>query len=528
MAFRALIATIPIGLSGFNGSKNAAKLGPGHFSYVEGVDIDGEVLVKDGGAEKLNVSALAAAVLSGMHWTPAPGNLNDVVVLANGQIRRDVGLGTFPTLMATINAPVLYPPHFVKAGGEAVGATRKLFVFSDSDQVQVISGTAATANDISTPPADWAASFPTFGVQHAQRLWGGGNASDPHRIYYSTVGDHQDFTGAGSGTFSIYPGEGDQIVGGLSFRGLLVLFKYPKGIYVVDTRDPAVANWSVQKLNSAVGAAGPHCIVQISNDVLVLDTAGNFHLMSTINDFSDVSTSDVGRKQNIAPFMREQINLLGMRKAVGVWYASKAKAWFMVPLIGSNDNNLRIMLDFNNPNEGARFYLSRRDVGKAMWMRPNPAGVEKPVLGDEDGFVWLMDTEERNKDGVAYTMRLETSDNDFAHVDPELSARTKNGAYLEITADIVRNSFLNVTPIWDGFPGQPMIITLGSQGAALDAFVLDIDVLAAAGTVTVGHRLNGQGRRLKLVVENNVLDDEVRISEFKIGFGVADERIRND
>jgi len=528
MAFRGEIATLPIGLDGFNGSKNASKLSPGNFAATEGVDLDGEVLVKDGGAIKLNAVALGSPskVAAGLSWSPTPSTPNDVVFLGNGQLRKDTGAGTFATLLATLSAPSLFPPYLMPCGGEAVGSPRRLFIFSESNQVQVINGTGNTAAAISGPPADWAASFPIFGVQHSNRVFGGGNANDPHRLYYSTTANHQDFVGAGSGTLAIFPGEGDQIVGGISFRGLLVLFKYPQGVYLVDTRDPTVANWRVDRLNKAVGAASPWCIIQISNDILILDPYGNFHLMSSVNDFSDVSTSDISRRQNIGPFMRANVGLLNMRKAMGAWYAIKSKAWFMVPLVGSPDNNLRMMVDFNDAQKGARFYLSRRDIGDALWMRPDSSGVQRPTLGDNAGFVWLMDQEAQDKAGLAYDMIFETAEDDFSHVDPQLGPRTKNGQFVEITSDLVANVSITMTPIWDGFIGTPFIFNLGQIGNVLDSFILDTDILSASGTVTSQHRLEGQGRRLKLIVQNSAVDEEVRISEVRVGITPADERLR--
>lgn len=529
MAFRGQIGNFPVGLQGFNGSKNASKLGPGNFAFCEGVDVDGQVLVKDGGATKFNAVALAAKVTAGINWSPVPSSMNDVVVLANGQVRKDVGLGTFPTLLTTISAPAVYPPYFVRAGGEAVGSLRRLFLFTESTQVQVVSGTGNVMAAITTPPADWTAgTFPIFGVQHSQRLWGGGNASDPHRIYYSTPGNHQDFTSAGAGSLAIFPGEGDQLVAGFSFRGLLILVKYPLGVYVVDTRDPTLANWRVDKLNGAVGAGGPWCIVPISNDVVILDPFGNFHLMSAINDFSDINTSSISKPQNLGPFMRANVNLPGLKRAMGTWYASKSKAWFMVPQLGAPDNDLRIIIDFDDAQSGARFYLSRRDVGSALWLKPDATGIYRPTLGDDDGFVRIMDEEARNKDGAAYEMLFETAEFDFSNIDPQLASHTKNGAYLEITSDLVRNSTVVVTPAWDGNIGTPIIFSLGVVGAVLDSFVLDTDALSASGTVTTSRRLLGQGRRLKLTVENGDPDDEVRISEFAVGFEVADERLRTN
>lgn len=529
MAYRGLKITLPVALQGFHGSRNPSTLGPGNLSYAEGVDLDGNVVVKDGGAEKLNSSALGggAEILSGFNWTPVSGVSADYVVLDTGDILKDTGAGTFATNMGTINAPSVHRPHFVTGGGESAGAARKLFIFSDSDQVQVASGNGAVVADISTPAADWTSgSFPIFGVQHAFRLWGAGNASDPHRVYYSNPDDHEDFLGTGSGQLSVYPGEGDQIVAGLSFRGFLILFKYPSGIYIIDTTDPTPANWSVQRLNSAVGTSGPYGIVQISNDVIIFDPGGTFHLLSAVQDFGDINTSDISRLVQLSTFIRSDVNLSAVQKVMGAWYAAKSKAWFMLPSSGSTDNDLRIMIDFNDPQIGPRYFLSRRDVGTAIWMRPSDAGIKKPTLGDEEGFVWLMDQDARQKDGATYTMELHTAEEDMSFADPGLAGTTKNGQFLEIVADLVANTIVNVTPIWDGLESDPIAVSLGSTGVALGSFVLGTHALAATGIVTAREKLTGQGRRLKLEIENSTMGDEVRISEVRVEVGVADERIR--
>ncbi len=59
---------LPVGLRGFHGSPNPSKLGPEHLSFTKNLDIDGGILVKDGGIQKLNASALGsgAAILGGL------------------------------------------------------------------------------------------------------------------------------------------------------------------------------------------------------------------------------------------------------------------------------------------------------------------------------------------------------------------------------------------------------------------------------------------------------------------------------
>lgn len=529
MAYRGQIVTLPVGLQGFNGSRNPSKMGPGHFSYVEGVDIDGGVLVKDGGAEMLNAVALGAGarIIGGINWSPSGGLQHDIVFLDSGDVLKDTGAGTFATTVATgLDDINVYPPHFSAGGGEDVGNVRKLFMSSDSNQVQVLPGTTNTMADIANPAADWTASFPIFTCLHDLRMWAGGNASDPHRLYYSVSDDHEDFLTGGS--LPIYPGEGEIIVGAVSFRGLLLVFKRPKGVYVVDTRDPTPANWRVEKLNSAVGAAGPNCLLQISNDIVILDKGGNFHLMTAVQDFGDINASNIGNLSEMSTFMRAEVSLTNIHRASPIWYAAKSKAWFMVPTVGAIDNNLRIVIDMSDIQAGPRYLLSRRDVGISAWMRPDAQGVERPVLGDDVGFVWLMDQEERNKDGDAYAYAFDTSETDFSFAEPALAGKVKNGQFLEIVADLVNETSVSIVPLWDGQPSDPINLELGGSSAALGSFTLDVDSLASAGIATKRHRLTGHGRRLKLQVENNAVDDEVRISEIRVEFHIGDERTRND
>ena len=535
MSFDGVSIVLPVGLRGFSGSKNPSKLGPDQLSSAESVDLDGGVLVKDGGALKLNSTALGAPskVLAGINWSPTTSLTDDVVALGDGTVRRDQGSGTFPTtLVSALGINEEPPPFFVTAGGEAVGSTRKLFLFSGSHQVQMLSGVATTMAAIGTPPADWATSFPLFGVQHVGRLWGGGNASDPHRLYYSQPGDHTNFTGTASGNISVYPGEGSLLVGGISFRGLLFVWKYPFGIYAIDTRDPSTANWSVSRVTSATGGVNAQTIVQIENDVLYLDAGGNIHVISATNDFGDVSTANIsesgrGQGPQLGAYIRSNVNLTAIRRAVGAWYAPKRKAWFMFPRTGNTTNDLRLTIDFADAQAGPRFLPSTRDVGISLWMRTDTAKVRRPVLGDAVGFVRLMDRDARNKDAAPYTMSFDTSNTDFSFASPDLGGVMKQGAFLEITADLIQNTTLQITPSWDDIPQAPIVFVLGVAGVGLDSFILDTHALAGSGIISDRKQLPGSGRRLRLNVIHTQNDVELRLSEFRIGFTIGDERIRS-
>ena len=537
MTYRGLTIPLPVGQQGFTGTENPSQAGPGHFLFVDGAELDAGIIRKEGGATKFNSSALnsGANIISGINWMPVAGSRRDYVFTSAGNILKDTGAGTFGTTMVSgLNAPRDPPPYFVAGGGETVGAARHLFVFSMSNQVHEATGDAGTMTPIAAPAADWtgANNFPTFGVQHGTRMFAGGNNSDPHRLYYSTTGDHEDYTGAGSGTLAMFPGEGERLVGAVSFRGAIIAFKYPQGIYVVNTTDPTPANWSISPLTRAVGSLNQHTIIQIENDVLYLSTSGSIHALSTTDEFGDYTTSDIGEADKIRNFMQRYVNVGKLRRAVGIWYPRRQQAWFALPLLGSDDNNIRFIAlieapqgQTNNPLS-RRFFMSRRDVCISMWLKPDTNDVPTPVVGDDVGFIWQLDRESRSKTGIAgYPITFETANTDFGFADPSLATRHKNGHFLELAYEPRGDWDLTVEVFWDDVLTDIILFSMGSGGAALGSFILDTDVLASSVVRSARTKMEGSGRRLRLVAENAGDGQDVSISAFNIGMVPGDERV---
>lgn len=530
MAYTGSVVRLPLGQRGFSGSRNPTQMQVDHLQYVEGMSLDGGLIQKDGGADKLNSAALGtpSIVRSGISWSPLASLNRDVVFLSSGNIRKDTGVGNFAASMeAGLNDASEPAPSFVVGGGESVGQPRKLFMFSSTNQVRVVLADGNSTAAISTPPADWsgAGNFPTFGVLHEGRIWGGGNASDPHRVYYSTPTNHQDYTGALSGSLSIFPGKGERLVGGVSFRGFLILFKYPRGIYTITTNDPAPTGWRVEELTDAVGSVNQQCIIQIDNDVLYMDNGGNFHLLSATSAFGGIQTSNISQIADISEFMRSEIDLTHIRRATGIWYATKQQAWFSLSGINQSQNNTRIMIDMSSPQTGVRFLVSRRDIPVSLWMRPDALGVMKPAHGDDVGFVWLMDRTTKNKDGVGYNLSFETANTDLGFADPKLATVTKNFDFLEVVFEPQGDWDLIVQVIVDDTPGPPLLYSMGSSGGApLGSFILDTSILGSTSIGSIRKRIAGSGRRIRILVDNAGVDQNVAVSDFFLSFRGGDER----
>ena len=468
-------------------------------------------------------------VLAGINWSPVASITKDYVFLEGGFVLADSGAGTFnQVLVQGLRSVEEPPPYFCPGGGEVVGNTRKLFMFSANNQVQYTDADSGVMQAITAAPSDWTNSFPITGCYHSFRMWGAGNANDPHRLYYSKPDDHRDFTG---GTVAVFPGEGETIIGMYSFRGALIIWKYPTGIYTLDTQDAVPANWKLIKLTDAVGSVSPHAIAQIENDVVFLDRHLDVHLLSTINELGDVNTSNISRAADLSPFIKDNIALSRSRRCNALWYPFKKQVWFGMSTLGADYNDIRLVLSFEGVNVGqqqglpARFFMSRRDAMAAVWLRPDPVTfIPKPVAAAPTGFIYLLDTDTRDKVGTPYQIRFVTSQVDFAYIDPAIATRQKNGQFLELTSEPRGDWDLIVDTYWDGKYTDTIFFDMGGLGGVLGAFTLGVDQLGAQSITSRRRRLVGSGRRLRLACRNDGLGQDVVLSEFWAQFTVGDER----
>jgi hypothetical protein len=362
MATRWLVAEIPLVQKGLVGTKNYNEVPINALIDADGLTFEDGNLRKEGGATLYNSSAISGtpSVLGGWDWNHDGSTQKMVVVADDGKIYKDDGTGTFSvTLKSGLSVSINTVPVFVEGGKEAAANNRKLFIYTGTNQVQVLSADGATTADVSTPPADWGSNYPLFGLVHEGRMWGGGNPNDPHRLYYSTTTDHEDFTSEGSGTISIFPGEGETLINAVSFKGYIVCFKYPKGIYIVDTRPVSFFDWTVWRFSNAVSAAWTGCISVIENDIVFLDKDGDIRTIASVDDFSNIGTFSVSDSSQMDDFFRTNLDFSKYKQWRSVYYSLKREVHFAVTGIGTTDNNYRIVFDMLQPNI-VRFRYSTR------------------------------------------------------------------------------------------------------------------------------------------------------------------------
>lgn len=518
MASRNQIAEIPVGRLGLNASADVSNMSVGYLTIARNISFASGALEKESGADKYNDTALddgsdPVIVRQGHDWWPEFTKQRMIVVLSDGTVRRDEGGGTFPdTIKSSLDDAEA--PYFVDGGLEASGQNRKLFLFTGANQVQVLSGDGTSMSDLSSPPADWSSAFPKVGVIHEGRMWGAGNANDPHRLYYTTIDDHEDFTGGGS--LSVYPGFGQRITAMASFKGFLIVWKDPRGMYVVDTADGTPSNWRVFQSTDSVGCLSAHLVQHVQDGIAFLDHVANLWFLSAVDATGNVAIERPLPERQIATYVRNNINFgENASKARMAWYPNKMELHIALAGTGSTINNRDIVLDLNG--DMPRFRVNERDVMMSLFRR-DERGIEKPVFGNDAGFIYLMDRESREKDDAGYEARFRTPPFDFSHADPQLATIDKNAQFLEIAMQPLGDWTLTVDLIWDGAITDTVTFNLGSNQAVLGQFVLGTDELSGEQVANKKARILGSGRRLELDGHNSGKGQNFSLSRFFIHY----------
>lgn len=528
MSYQGLIAELPIGQAGFNGSKNLTSVQPNELLQANNITYEDGTVRKEGGSAKYNASAISGTptVLGGYDWWPTSTTQRMVIVCSDGKIYKDSGAGTFPVTLATGLTVSSSLPTFVEGGKEVAANNRKLFIFTGQNAVQVLSADGATTAAITTPPADWSGTNqPTNGFVHEFRLWGLGNANDPHRLYYSTTSSHEDFTGAGSGSLSIFPGEADGLVGAIPFGTGVICLKKPRGVYFVDTSSTTVANWRINRISGAVGGVGVRAFAQIDTDGVFMDTSGEFHLVSATTEFGDFLASTVpGIHDKFAPFVREFTSQANLFNATGVYYEAKRELHFAVPAVGSTVNNLRLVIDFALGGVPRARY-SDKDTCTALWLKRDSDGIPRLTGGDNAGFVWNLDQDTRSKDGSGFGAVFQTPHDDFARLDPALGTKRKNGEFLELVVEPKGNFTLACDIYWDGDLHETVTFNMGTTGTALGSFILGTSALAGTQLLNKKKRITGGGRRFSVVGRNSAAGEDFSVAKMFVHFQPGDERL---
>ena len=528
MAYLGRIAPIFNGCDGMNGTANLTQVKYNEVIDAQNITFEYGPFQKEGGTLAYNATPITGnpAILAGFDWWPDLVTQRAIVYGSDGKLYRDTGAGTFGTTVATGLATSNIIPVFVSAGKEAAAVNRKLFLMNGHDAVKYIDGDGVVLTALTNAAADWTGTnWPTCGAVHVGHLWLAGNANQPHTLYYSTLTNHADFTGAGSGIFQVFPGEGRNIAAVASYKGLLIVWKFPRGVYIINTTDPNSANWTSTRVTDATGAASPNGWTLIDNDLIWMDAVGNIQQLSTTLNFGFLEGTNVSQGANFRNWIDTNLNLSQIQFVHAVYYPLKRRAMFAVAGAGSTVQNIRLVVDYMHLDK-PRFRYSNMDITESLWMRLDSNLLARPASGDTNGTMWLRDQASKSLGAAgAYNSQVQIPHLDMSHVDPSLAPKRKNGQFLELVVEPTGQWNVNATIIWDGVVKQVIPFNLGITGATLGSFTLGTDKLAGLAVAASRRRIVGGGRRFSLILSNNQAGQDFSISSGYLSFIEGTEKI---
>lgn len=378
-------------------------------------------------------------------------------------------------------------------------------------------GTGTHTVHRATMPSDWVngANFPRWGFMHNGRMWAGGGGQVPHAVYSSVLNNHNDYINSGSLYFQVYPGEGDIIIGGISWRGKAYLFKFPYGIYVLDDDSLDTADWGWKRVSRYVGAIAQASIVEADDEVYFVSPDGFIHALSAVQQYGDVQSSAV-KGLEIGPYINEFVDFSKLSTAawsgfasyptpVGVYYPTKRKLMFgfspnpnVISGSGFPTNHVLIGFDLHRSDTSAGVrdvqpFVSTRDEYESLAIYRDPTTADPVLLaGSSNGFIYRLDQPARSKDGVGYMARFETKE------------------FLPTNS----NSNVNMKEL-------EVIFSDGSSNNSVVMKVYQNGILSKAKTLTDTDRwmrLDGDALKIKIVGENDTLNSSFSIAKIIVRF----------
>lgn len=498
MARQLLMRTLLGGMGTMNFSRQPAYIKDTDLVDMNNLTYEHDTWQKAGGAAKINTTAVTSnpAITGLIEFVTDAAVRETIAMTSDGKIITVDADGIDKTLKST---GVGTDQMAVFAEGSITGGTlKRLFIVNGSMTVQMYDGGATTA-DITNPSPDWAAKPPTWCAVHNNRLWVGGAG---HRIYASVKDNYDDFvtaqTSADAQTFNVYPGEGTKVTGAVSWRGRLWLFKSPTGVYYLDDESVDPTQWVLQRTGRYVGLAGPRAFVEALDDVIFVSPDGFIHALSGVQEYGDVKSSAI-LPNEIGTFIRERVDFNRIGRVQSMYLATKRKIYFGFTRTGDLVNTLIVGLDTHRSNE-VQAFVSDRDICEAMATYTNPTTkLQHPMLGDDNGFIWEIEKDAREKDGTGYTGRYSTYDVAlFEHGTQRANLRELE---IEFVSQGTHNIMIDI--LRDGAYSETVSLSMGGLGVGLGVFVLDTDVLGVDSLQNSRARLHGDCRRIALEAYNS-------------------------
>lgn len=513
------LATITFGQYGLLTDVAPGLVPAGALILANNIDISLGFIQKAPGSRRYNDAVLPAGIVALHDWRPTFVTQRLIALCSNGSVYRDIGDHAFGGNTAILSGltGVDNSAQFVAGGSETAGASKKLFLFTKNNQVQVLEADGTTMDAIETPAADWVTpNFPAGGFIHRGRLY----AFMGQQVYASQSGDHENFTTSHL-LFNVYPGEGGDIKAGYVYKGKALVFKEGGFVYALNDTAQNSDYWYFERLSGSFDVAAPNAIAEAADDLFAGNSWGSVTSLKTTQNYGDIAFGDILSAAKIEGWLRANTSLSGAPMMHSIYYPHKKQLYFTYQNTFGTTNNLILVLDLNLQGS-PRFWTWDKDRPECFALRRDVSGVLRPIYGAADGYVYFMDQEDRLVGGSGYEGEFKTGHHDFRdQFGPKVAAMDKLFQLL-IVEFIPQGAWnLSVDVYIDGKFSETLTFPMTTYDSGLDTFTLDTDPLGREEHQTITKELHGMGKKIALHCYNSGSNQNFQIPALHVGFQPA-------
>ena len=357
---------------------------------------------KIGGADKINETATGS--LNGIYdaWFQggAGSETQKQVAYAGTTIQNMSALGgTWTSLKTGLEADKI--PCFEMMNDVVVMAST-----STVDVPQSWDGGAASTSDLGGSPPNF-----SIVVEHRNRLWAAGVASNPSRLYYTALLTTNDWTTpSDAGSIDISPSDGDRITGLASHKNELIVFKgtNKQSIHRITGSAPTGTDaFARVPFITGVSAVSQLSIFRVGDDLVFASPRG-IHSLAATASFGDYVEAFLSRP--LLTFYQDKLNHNVLNGCQGVNYQSRGLAiWTFAPS-GSTTRSLYMCYDYRfSPGRWSTWGYQTRYVNAHSLMVAQTGRKHRLYAGTSTGFLYELDKTTRAVDTTgAYTWNVMT------------------------------------------------------------------------------------------------------------------------
>lgn len=498
---------------GYNANPNVDNIPPNSMvSPSRNVNIHEGGIGKRGGTAHVDAAAMTDAprIMGIFDYTLNSGTQYIIRATADGKLYRDdtntikTGLGTSKFSSFTV-------------------MNNKLYAANGYNIIQVWDGSSII--DLAAPSADWSSTnhpsqILVHGNSNSERMWALGVASKLNFLYYSVDNDgasNANFSGAGSGQLYIETGDGSGLVGMVEYQDRLFAFSKKKSFRVVDD-DATPTNWAYVEAGWSGGAAHNRLIIVTPNDIVAMTEDGEVYSVTAAQTYGDYKSASLSRPAFIHKYIKDNVDLAYINDFHMIYDPVLRVINIYVVKKGSTEVNTALCYFIDRSPDKAwaikdnQTYASGWNASTSALIRAS-AGTYKIYTGDYDGYLWELETANKNDNSNGYYAGIKIPYQSFGN-----HRLTKRYDYLRAVVKPIGAYSLTVSVSIDGSQSMTGSMSMAGTGSTLGTFVLGTDVLGGLDLIDTELKIGDRGRRINVELYNSNADQDFFISQIMFDF----------